>query len=456
FSTLEMRRLACEAEIRLNRRTAPSLYVRTVAVTRAAGGTLALGGTGVAVEWLVEMVRFDQATLFDRLAAAGRLPLDLMTGLADAIVRLHDTAARRSDQGGRDGMAWVVEGNAAGFLEQGAGVLDPHACDALTADTGRAVAAQASRLEQRRQAGQVRECHGDMHLRNICLVDGIPTLFDAVEFNDRISCVDVLYDVAFLLMDLWQRDLPAHASAVFNEYLTRTLDFDGLPLLPLFLSCRAAVRAKTAATAARMQPDTARRDESVGAARHYLALAGRFLQPHPPRLVAVGGWSGSGKSTLARGLGPRLGAAPGAVLLRSDVIRKGLLGVPPLTRLGPEGYSPEVTRTVYRTIADRARAALAGGCSVVADAVYASATERVGIEAVARDAGVPFSGIWLEGPPAVLLDRLERRTFDPSDATPSVLDEQRLMGTGEITWHRIDGARSAAEVHADAERAMKS
>ena len=185
--------------------------------------------------------------------------------------------------------------------------------------------ARAEILERRRDAGFVRQCHGDLHLRNIVLLDGRPTLFDGVEFNDEISCTDVLYDLAFLLMDLWRRKLPRHANAVLNGYLTHAGEWDGLALLPLFLSCRAAVRAKTSATAAaQVLDEEARRGELHATAREYLAMAERLLHPPPPCLVAVGGLSGSGKSTLALGVAPAIGGAPGAVVLRSDETRKQL------------------------------------------------------------------------------------------------------------------------------------
>ena len=301
FSTVELRHVACEAEVRLNRRTAPALYVGVRAVTRQADGSLALDGNGKPVDWLVEMTRFDQNALFDRLAAADRLDLALMGDLAAAIAELHANARVRCDHGGRAGMAWVADGNTLGLLEQGGGALDPGVCARLAADTQAAIVAHAARLDTRRRRGLVRECHGDLHLRNICLLQGVPTLFDGVEFNDDISCIDVLYDLAFLLMDLWRRQLRAHANVVFNEYLSRTADVDALCLMPLFLSCRAAVRAKTSVTAARAQTDAARRVELEASARDYLELAQHFLHPPPARLIAVGGFSGSGKSTLSPG-----------------------------------------------------------------------------------------------------------------------------------------------------------
>lgn len=455
FSTVERRRAACEAEVRLNRRTAPALYRGVRAVTREADGSLALGGRGSPVEWVVEMARFDQETLFDRLAERGRLDIAWMEPLAASIVRLHADATPRADRGGTAGMTWVVDGNASGLAEQGAGILPPAACARLTADARAAIARHAVRLDARRLGGLVRECHGDLHLRNVCLLDGVPTLFDGVEFNEDISCVDVLYDLAFLLMDLWRRDLRGHASAVFNEYMARTGDVDALCLLPLFLSCRAAVRAKTSATAAAVQPDPGRRREQESAARQYLELAQTFLHPPPARLIAIGGFSGSGKSTLARGLARDVGPAPGALVVRSDALRKTLLGVAPLTTLGSDGYAEDVTRRVYRAIAERAHAAVTAGHAVIADAVYASPADRDAIAAVAREAGVPFSGIWLEAPPNLLARRISDRALDASDATADVLLRQLRSGTGTLRWHRLDGSADAATVLREA-RAVQS
>ena len=456
FSTLELRRLACEAEVRLNRRTAPTLYRGVTAVTREADGGLAIGGCGVPVEWLVEMARFDQETLFDRLAERGRLDISLMEGLATAIVALHAGASLRTDHGGRAGMTWVVDGNAIGFSEQGAGVLDAASCAQLVAESRSAVARCAARLDARRRGGLVRECHGDLHLRNICLLDGAPTLFDAIDFNDEISCVDVLYDLAFVLMDLWRRDLRRHANVAFNHYIGRTGDIDALCLMPLFLSCRAAVRAKTSATAAHVQQDATARATLEVAARRYLELAQAFLHPSGACLVAIGGFSGAGKSTLARGLAPDLGAAPGALIARSDVLRKPLLGVPPLTRLGADGYTAAVTRDVYHLIARRAEAALAAGHAVVADAVFANADDRRDIEAVARRAHVPFVGLWLDAPAELLAQRISDRAVDASDATGAVLDLQCRVGTGRLDWHRIDGSVNAERVLGSAHDVVSS
>jgi aminoglycoside phosphotransferase family enzyme/predicted kinase len=446
FSTPERRKACCDAEVHINRRTAPALYRGVVAVTRQPDGSLALGGSGVPVDWVVDMARFDQEGLFDRLAARGRLDLDLMRPLATTIARFHAAAERRPGYGGRSGMAWVIDGNASGFDEYGAGILDGAACARLTAESRAALDRLGRLLDGRRAAGLVRQCHGDLHLRNIVLLDGHPTLFDAIEFNDEIACIDMMYDVAFLLMDLWRRGLRRHANAVWNGYLFETNDVEGVSLLPLFLSCRAAVRAKTSATSARLQGDAARRAELQELAREYLRTAASALCPPAPCLIAVGGLSSSGKSTLALALAPSVGAVPGAVVFRSDEVRKQVCGVPPLARLGPEGYTPEVSRRVYASLANRAGAIVRAGHSAIVDAVFARPSDRAGLAKVASDAAVPFIGLWLDAPAAVLIDRSRRRERDASDADAAVIRGQLAQDIGPMRWHRIDASPDAGLV----------
>jgi hypothetical protein len=415
-----------------------------VAVTREADGSYALDGKGSPVDWVVEMKRFSQEALFDRLAATGHLALELMSPLATAIADFHMAAEPRVDCGGQAGMSWVIEGNAAGFAEFGRACLETWEAYRVTDASCRELDRRAELLERRREDGFVRQCHGDLHLRNIVLLDGRPTLFDGVEFNDDISCTDVFYDLAFLLMDLWRRGLPRHANAVWNRYLLDTMDLGGLPLLPLFLSCRAAIRAKTSATAAQVQQDPQRRTELQTLAREYLAMADQLLRPPRPCLIAVGGLSGSGKSTLALALAPQIGAVPGAVVIRSDETRKRLCGVPLLQRLGPEGYSAQMSQRVYTTLAERAALIVRAGHSAVVDAVYARPTDRQAIEQVAAAAAVPFIGVWLDAPESVLIARTERRTNDPSDADATVIRLQQAQDTGAITWRRLEASASEA------------
>ena len=437
FSTASKRKAMCEAELRLNRRTAPAIYRGVVPVTREGNRTLTLGGHGEPVDWVLEMLRFDQDALLDRLAERGALPLDAMVPLAAMIARFHAAAEKQPDHGGAESMRRVIEGNAASFGEH-EGVLDAHVGRAVTGASLKAIDRHATLLEDRRAAGFVRQCHGDLHLRNIVLLEGAPTLFDAIEFNDDISCIDVMYDLAFLLMDLWHRQLPRHANAVWNAYLSETGDLDGLALLPLFLSCRAAIRAKTSATQASLAAAAEDRAALVKMAREYLALADELLQPGPPHLVAIGGLSGSGKSTLAQALAPSVGAVPGAVVLRSDEIRKRLRGADPLVRLDATGYTLEVSRRVYGTLAERATRVLSSGHSAILDAAFLDAGDRQAVERVAEARRVPFVGLWLNAPPEALFARVAARRHDPSDADAEVVRGQLARDLGSIPWQRVE------------------
>ena len=230
----------------------------------------------------------------------------------------------------------------------------------------------------------MRHCHGDLHLRNICLFDGEPTLFDCLEFSDAMATIDVLYDLAFLLMDLWHRDLRNEANLVLNRYLDEADESDGLPLVPFFMALRAAVRAHVTATAAEEASDeeaaAARRRE----AQAYFDLALALLEPKPAMLVAIGGFSGSGKSTVAAAVAPVIGPPPGARILSSDRIRKRLFGVAPETRLPESAYSPEVSERVYALLAEEAERVLARGHGVVCDAVLDRAADRARFAGIAE------------------------------------------------------------------------
>ncbi len=437
YSTPERRRAMCEAELSINRQTAPMLYEAVCPVTREADG-LRIGGLGPAVDWLVVMRRFDQEALLDRVAARGELTRDLIVAIAEAVAAFHAIAPPATAFGGAAAMAAVVDGNRASLLEAAPAILDTGAVTAFDAQCRQALAAVADLLDRRRQDGFVRRCHGDLHLGNICLIDGRPVLFDAIEFNEHIASIDTLYDFAFLLMDLEHRRLRDLANAALNAYLDTTGDDGGLAALPLFLACRAGVRAHTSAAAARAQSDEMRRRTLIDAARSYLSLAPQFLAPTAGRIVAIGGLSGTGKSTVARAIAPRLGRAPGAVVLRSDVIRKRLAGVPPTTRLDAAAYTPAVSTRVYRELAERAHRIAAAGQVVIADAVFAKPEERSLIEEAARSAAVPFTGIWLTAPAAELRARIRGRTGDASDATVAVLEQQLTYELGKIAWERVD------------------
>jgi aminoglycoside phosphotransferase family enzyme/predicted kinase len=436
YSDVDKRRAACAAEFTLNRRTAPGLYRAVRAVTRESGGRLALDGAGAAVDWVVEMRRFPDDALFSSLIDAGRLDPALLAELASVVAAFHRAAEATPEQGGVRGIEEVIEINERSLAATGLGGA------ALIEASRAALARHGALLERRRRDGRVRQCHGDLHLGNIVLFEGKPTLFDAIEFSRSLACIDVLYDLAFLLMDLWHRGAADGANLVFNRYLDLAEEAGGLPALPLFLSLRAGVRAHVGAAAGRAD---------AGA---YLALAERLIAPAPPLLVAVGGLSGTGKSTVAAALAPFLGAAPGARVLRSDVLRKHMLGRALEERLPAAAYDAETNRRVYEALIESAGAALGAGHSVVIDAVAAHARQRAAIEALAGRAGVPFIGLWLEAPREILEARVGARTGDVSDATTEIVRAQSGYDTGRIDWVRLDASRPPVAVIAAARRAI--
>ena len=275
-------------------------------------------------------------------------------------------------------------------------------------------------------------------------------LFDCLEFDEALASIDTLYDLAFLLMDLLHQERGALAQRLLNGYLDATWDDGGVALLPLFLACRAAIRAKVLGFGALPRSADASAAGEVAAARDYLERALAYLDPPPARLVALGGVSGTGKSTLARELAPELGPAPGAVVLRSDVVRKRLHGVAPGDRLPPAAYRKEASRPVYGALAERAAVLLRAGHAAIVDAVFLDPAERAQIERVARAAGVPFQALWLSAPEDILMERVAARRGDVSDATPDVLRQQLATDPGALTWPLLDVSGSPEAIAAQA------
>lgn len=414
FSTRDLRRRYADAEVAINRRTAPELYLGVMPVKP--GPALGqIGENGEALDWLVVMRRFGQDRLLDSMARAGTLTREIVAELAEEVAAFHAKAEPAFGYGGHDAMENIALGNLQEIRARTPGVFAPDKVAALDKAWGAALARIGSLLDQRRRDGKVRHCHGDLHLRNICLIGGKPTLFDAIEFSAALATIDVLYDVAFLLMDLAHRGLGELANLALNTYLSATGDYAGLAALPFFQSCRAGVRAHVD------------RDAS------YLDLALGLMAPTPVALIGIGGLSGTGKTTVAQAIAP----AMDAVVLRSDVTRKRLAGVHPLTRLPPSAYTEAEAARVYDRLFADARTVLAAGRTAIVDAVFAAPAERAALSGLAREAGVPFAGLWLETPPAVRRERIGGRTRDASDATVDLIARQDAYDLGMIDWARI-------------------
>jgi aminoglycoside phosphotransferase family enzyme/predicted kinase len=444
LSTLDKRRETCEAEIAVNRASAPQIYLSALPISRR-GRKYAIGGDGEIVEWVVHMRRFDENATLDHVADRGGVSDAIIDELALAIRRMHARAPRRDAPRAAHALETYIEQNDTAFAER-PDLFDPPAVRKLTVDSRLVFAALRPVLLKRGEAGFVRRCHGDLHLSNIVLIDGEPTLFDAVEFSDEIASGDVLYDLTFLLMDLEERGLRASANRLFNRYLTPELPdaLTGLVALPLFLSLRAAIRAKVeAASAERLEGE--KREEARALARGYFDHAIEFLRYNPPRLVAIGGLSGVGKSALGRALAPEIGRALGALWLRSDLERKAMFGVEETDRLPASAYANHVTREIYQRLIDKARIALRAGQAVLIDATFTAAPERNAVAGAAAEVGVAFAGLFLDAPLATRLERIASRRADASDANADVARRQTAELVGERGWTVLSASGSLSD-----------
>ncbi len=463
FRDPEARRRACFDECAGNP-MAGDLYLGVRPVLRAeTGPILAPRMTGPAdapgarrpdaVEHLVEMRRFDRAQELDRLLMRGALDAATLEALADRVAAAHAAAPATPDSAGAAAAARTLS-NVALTLDQTAATRAPHLRDPSAAWAD-AMAARlevlAPRLDARARHGRVRRCHGDLHLGNIALLDGEPRPFDAIVFNRALSDIDILYDAAFTVMDLRRLGGLAPASRFWSRYLSATRDYRGASALALFGALRAGVRAMVSLL-----------NGDAQAAEAFLALGrGALAPPPPPRLIAIGGGSGAGKTTLARALAadPRLagpGALAGPPLLRSDVARKRLLGLPPERRAPPEAYDEAVSRRVLSRLTKDAARTLAGGGSAIVDATFLGPDWRRALADAAARAGARFDGLWLELGDAERAARAQARPpgSDASDADAAIAAAQTVARPDAAGWRVIAADGPPETAHAAAVAAL--
>jgi aminoglycoside phosphotransferase family enzyme/predicted kinase len=444
----EQRHFLCREELRLNRRLAPELYLDVVPVTSEAGAAR-IGGTANVIEHAVRMRQFDTREELDRLLAEGHVePSELGTfgeRLAEAHRRFPSVGAGQS-YGRATAIArsllenvvqWQALSARAGLADD---VADIEPALRQRIETGLQV------MDARRARGRVKECHGDLHCRNVVRSAGHLVAFDALEFEAAFRWIDVAEEVAFLFMDLRRRGGHAHASAFLNRYLAQSGDFGIMQLLRLYGAHRALVRAKVAAleyTAATRSPERQRLRSDYAA---YVTVARDLLKPGKPRLVLMSGMSGSGKTWLAQRLAPRLSA----VHVRSDVERKRLASLPEheSSRSGIDQglYAPEANVDTYRRLAACASHIVAGGFSAIVDATFQRRADRALFSRLAREAGVPLVLVRCRAPVDVLRTRILERGgegHDASEANLAVLDRQRA------TFEVIDPGESLEVIDAD-------
>lgn len=427
FSTLERRRHCCEEELRLNRRLAPSIYLDCIAITGTPQQPL-FAGTGPVIEYAVKMRRFDQQAQLDRMLAAGELGRDHIDAFARLAADFHlqaEVAGEQSPYGSPEQIWQPMEENFIQIVACEPSAAQRRQLDDLQCWSEGQWRRLAPLLARRKAEGRVRECHGDMHLANLAWVEGGPIAFDGIEFNPALRWIDIINDVAFLVMDLQARDCPALAQRFLNRYLELGGDYEALELLPFYKVYRALVRAKVAAIRAtqaggdRQAHEQARRELQC-----YLDLAQSYTRSTPPCLIITRGMSASGKSTVTSALLERLGA----IRLRSDVERKRLFGLAPEADARAEPgkgiYSAEASQQTYDHLLAMARRLLLAGYTVIVDAVFQQAGQRAPFEALAKELGSPWLILELEAAPEALRKRISERSKGISDADLEVLEQQ--------------------------------
>jgi aminoglycoside phosphotransferase family enzyme/predicted kinase len=427
FSSLAARRFYCEEELRLNRRTAPGIYLGVVPI---AGDPPSFGGEGAPIEYAVKMRRFAPGALLSEIAAAGGLTDELIDRLAARVAQMHEAAERAPADAKTESAQRALQPAIDNFTEiRGLGVDGDHRqLDVLRRWTDLEGRALGGDFADRRAAGFVRECHGDLHLGNIAAVDGEPLPFDAIEFSVRLRWGDVMSDVAFAVMDLLHHGEARRAARFLNAYLEHTGDYEGLRVLRFYLVYRAMVRAKIEIIrAGQHPPGSAAHDEALALYQRHLGLACRLCGEGSPALVVMHGPSGSGKTHVSQRLLEQLGA----VRIRSDVERKRMHGLAPTqssaSAPGEGIYTQGEGRRVYTRLAELAAIGLRAGFPVVIDAACLERAQRDLFAGVAMRAHAPFRIASCAAPIAVLRARVARRESvarDASEAGLAVLDLQ--------------------------------
>jgi uncharacterized protein len=430
FTTLDARRFFCGEELRLNSRLAPSIYLDVVPITGSPHAPI-LEGVGTPIEYAVKMRRFDQDGLLSRVLARDELTSELVDEIAAEVASFHGRAASAGagvPYGAPDQVVGPARQNFSQMLDIVRDPGDRAILERLRAWTDGESVRCRSVFEARNQDGYVRECHGDLHLGNIALIDGKVTLFDCIEFNPSMRWIDVMSDVAFLDMDLRDRKRPDLAARFLNAYLELNGDYAGLAVLRFYVTYRALVRAKIAVLRLAQTTGDGERRSLIDEYRGYLALAASAAEGRPhPVLLITHGVTGSGKTTRAQAAVDSMGA----IRIRSDVERKRLRGLPALgltsSALDEGLYTNELTRQTYDRLATLAHTVVAAGHTAIVDAAFLQRWQRDRLREVAADLKVPFMIADCAAPEPVLRERVMKRLEggrDASEATIDVLEQQ--------------------------------
>ena len=427
FSTLEKRRFYCQEELRLNQRLAKDWYLDVVPITGNPDHPK-MNGKGAAIEYAVKMRQFPSAQTLTESAESGQLGAGEIDQITEIVVDFHDgieKADALSPYGDSHGIKhWFDENfdHIKPLLDDKQQLLQLEVIKAWSQDEW---ANKALLMQQRRQQGYVRECHGDLHLGNMTLINGRVVLFDCIEFNPMLRWIDVVSEVAFLVMDLVHLGYDGYAYRFLNRYLQHTGDYHGLALLRYYLVYRALVRAKVVLLRVAQNPDAVICAQARSEYAIFANLAERFTKANRTVLIITHGFSGSGKSTYASQLAEQIGA----MQIRSDLERKRLFGysAQATTNSGIDSgvYTKEAGEKTYNHLAELAKVVLDAGFSVIIDAAFLKSGQRDLFRQLANECKVKFTIIAFQATEETLCERIRQRQNDVSEATVNVLYQQQ-------------------------------
>ncbi|MDR2902159.1 MAG: AAA family ATPase [Lactobacillales bacterium] len=438
FSTYQKRKLACLQEMKRSTFYAPRLVVGLKTVRKLKNGRIVIGGKkGDEIDTVLVLKRVPEKYLLNRLLQSGDFERFEMMDLAENIVSLHSKSKVYKNKWGAgviqkiilDQEAYMISSSLPGFSNEDINCWAKTCLENLRANE--------ALISFRQKTGYVRKCHGDLLLSNIACMDKKFYFFSPISYDETLECVDTLYDLATLTMDLEVAGAKGLANILFNHYMAYMNDMEGVPLMTLYQSIQAMSRA---VDFLKRQPfvNKSKQKSSLAQAKKYFKFACQSINCFNPVLIACGGLLGSGKSTIARAVAGQLDPAPGAVILQDDIVRKQILGLLPHQPMESAYLTPAFDKVVYDVLRQRARSALAAGSCVLIDALFYDAKERHSMELLAAEMHIPFIGLWMNAPLAVRQERIKSRANNPYDRTyEKGLDDYFKGQTGRISWYKI-------------------
>ena len=446
FSTPAKRRLACVQEMKRSTIYAPNLVLGVRSVRKLSNGRICIGGkAGEEIDTVIVMHRLSYNNILGNVVPSEQFDRFAVMDLAEQLAELHSKAKPFRTKWNESTVQKIILETERVLSCFSPKLFDKKKLDRLMKDMLKSVSDNSRLLSLRSKSGHVRKCHGGLMLSNIAKTENGYLFFSPIEYSEQLECIDTMYDLAYLLMDFEVRGMRKLSNILLNHYLAYMNDVAGYPLLHLYQSMRAAGRAAVCAQRSMLLSKNEKK-EAIQRAKTYFDLACHFMTSYPPVLIACGGLSGSGKSRVARELGGLLNPAPGAVILRDDIVKKQINGCPIDQHFDKAFDTPVVEKIVYDVLRQETRTALLAGCSVIVDALFYDINERVAIEKLAQELNIPFVALWMDAPFDVRLDRIQKRKRNPSDVrTQEDLTKQLSLDTGEVHWLKIMTDKSREE-----------